>query len=174
MAKKKVSNDSSDEEEKIIYALVNTGLILTCSMMSGITKATVNMAGEMNSGIANAIGKKEVADEIKSEIKEKMPEVDVKLKSMYSDMRKNIYSQIDENKKKITDSYSLSDPIFKEGLKIIEKYNFNLPKLTGELEDETLEKYMWLLTSNDANFSEMFKVLVRWMNSLPKDKEEKT
>jgi hypothetical protein len=62
----------------------------------------------------------------------------------------------------------LSDPTFEVGPKIIEKYDFNLPKLTQELDDEGLSQYSQLLASEDVRFVKMFKELTEWINSLPK------
>ena len=66
----------------------------------------------------------------------------------------------------------LSDSAFDNGSKIIEKYDFDLPKLTEELDDSTLAQYTQLLVSEDSTFSKMFKELVNWMNTLPKSPEK--
>ena len=66
----------------------------------------------------------------------------------------------------------LSDSLFDTGPKIIEKYDFKLPKLTEELDDATLAQYTQLLTSGDPNFTEMFKELTTWLNSLPKSTDK--
>jgi hypothetical protein len=62
----------------------------------------------------------------------------------------------------------LSDPVFKVGPEIIEKYDFNLPKLTQELDDNALTRYSQLLVSEDVRFGNMFKELTEWINSIPK------
>jgi hypothetical protein len=62
----------------------------------------------------------------------------------------------------------LADPAFEVGPKIIEKYDFNLPLLTQELDDNTLSQYSQLLASEDPYFVEMFKELTEWINALPK------
>jgi hypothetical protein len=62
----------------------------------------------------------------------------------------------------------LSDPRFEVGPRIIEKYDFKLPKLTQELEDSTLSQYSRLLVSEDVCFAKMFKQLTEWLGSLPK------
>ena len=66
----------------------------------------------------------------------------------------------------------LSDPAFDDGPKIIEKYDFKLPKLTQELDDNALAHYSQLLVSEDPRFAKMFRELTKWINSLPKLPEQ--
>jgi hypothetical protein len=51
----------------------------------------------------------------------------------------------------------LSDPAFDFGPRIIEKYEFKLPKLTEELDDNTLSQYSQLMLTEDVSFAKMFK-----------------
>jgi hypothetical protein len=62
----------------------------------------------------------------------------------------------------------LCNHTFDNGPKIIEKYDFQLPKLTEELDDNTILHYAKLLASEDSIFVELFKELTGWLNSLPK------
>ena len=61
----------------------------------------------------------------------------------------------------------LSDRIFDKGPEIVDVYEFGLPKLTEELDDETIAEYAKLLVQEDKYFTEMFGELTAWMNSLP-------
>jgi hypothetical protein len=61
----------------------------------------------------------------------------------------------------------LSDPIFDVGPNKIDQYDFCLPKLTEELDDNTIAQYAYLLVSEDQNFAEMFTEITNWMNTLP-------
>lgn len=65
----------------------------------------------------------------------------------------------------------LSDPAFDVGPRIIEKYDFKLPKLTEEIDDNALSQYSQLLLSEDVGFAKMFKELAEWIGSLPKPDE---
>ena len=67
----------------------------------------------------------------------------------------------------------LSDPAFDVGPKIVEKYDFKLPKLTQALDETALAKYIQLLVSENPSFAEMFEVLASWLNSVPKLSEKK-
>jgi F0F1-type ATP synthase membrane subunit b/b' len=153
-------------EDKIIYAVANTSVILMSIMMGAFTQVIGSTMGTMASGMAEALGGKEASDKVDQEIKQGLPEVDAKMKTMISDLRKDIYAQMIQKRQEL--KQMLSDPTFELGPKIIEKYDFNLPKLTQELDDNALTQYSQLLISENADFAKMFKELTEWMNSLPK------
>jgi len=179
MAKPKLSNvknqvaqndaalqSETDRGGKIMHAIANTSIILMSTMMDAFTQVMVNTTAAMASGIAGAMGGKEAEAKVNEEVKQELPEVDEKMKAMLSDMKKEIYAQMEQKRKEMESL--LFDPVFEVGPKIIEKYDFKLPKLTQELDDNTLAKYSQLLVSEDPCFAEMFKALAEWMNSLPK------
>jgi len=162
-------------QEEIIYAMANTSVLLMSAMMGAFTQVVVNATGAMASGMAEAMGGKEAGDKVNQEINQGCPEVDEKMKAMISDIRKDLYSQMKQKSKELEPL--LSDPTFEVGPKIIEKYEFNLPKLTQELNDTALVKYSQLLMSEDKQFVKMFKELTEWLSSLPKppdSNQEKT
>jgi hypothetical protein len=180
MARKKPSNtknqtskakdvalqSKADREDKIINSMVNTSVILMSTMMGAFTQVMVNATGAMASGMAEAVGGKEAGDKVNEEIKKKLPEVDEKMKAMISDIRKDLYAQMGQKRQELEPL--LSNPAFEVGPKIIEKYDFKLPKLTQELDDNELAQYSQLLMSEDIRFAKMFKELTKWINSLPK------
>ena len=152
-----------DREKKIMNSIVNTSVILMGTMMGSFAEVMVKATGVMASGVAEAIDG-EGGEKISKEFAEKLPKVDEKMKTMISDMRKEVYAQLGQ--KKIRPP--LSDPAYDAGPKIIEKYDFGLPELTEELSDNELAQYTQLLVSEDPSFVEMFKKLTDWMNALPK------
>jgi uncharacterized protein YdcH (DUF465 family) len=116
--------------------------------------------------MAEAFGGKEASDKVDREIKQEKPELEPKINAAISDLRKDIYRQMGEKRQEL--EKMLSDPTFKVGPKIIEKYYFNLPKLTQKLDADALSQYSQMIVSEDARFAKMFKELTEWMNSLPK------
>ncbi len=164
-----ISGNEGILEDKIIYAISNTSIILMSMMMGAFTQVIGSTMGAMASGMAEAIGGKEASDKVDKEIKKEQPELDAKMKSMISEIRKDIYSQMKQKKKELEQIFS--DPTFAVGPKIIEKYNFNLPMLTQELDDNALSQYSQMLVSEDECFVKMFKELTEWINSLPKSNE---
>ncbi len=155
--------------DKIMNAVVNTSVILMSTMMGAFTQVMVNATSAMASGMAAAMGGEEAEKKVDEEFKQKLPEVDEKMKAMISDIRKDIYAQMEQKRKEIEPL--LSDTVFEVGPKIIEKYDFKLPKLTQQLDDNTLAQYSQLFTSEDPRFAKMFKELTQWLNSLPKFSE---
>ena len=152
--------------DKIIYAMANTSVILMSLLMGVFTQVIGSTMGTMASGMAEVFGGKEASDKVDQEIKKGIPEIDAKMKNGISDLRKEIYAQMNQKRQDL--SQVLSNPAFEVGPKIIEKYDFNLPKLTQELDDKTITQYSQLLISEDERFAKMFKELTEWINSLPK------
>ena len=159
-------NETGKREKKIMNAIVNTSIILMSILMGAFTEVMVNTTDAMASGIAEAIGGKEAGDQVHREVSQNLPEVDEKMKKLISDVRKDVYIQIGQKTKEIAPL--LSNHTFDNGPKIIEKYDFQLPKLTEELDDNTILHYAKLLASEDSIFVELFKELTGWLNSLPK------
>jgi Skp family chaperone for outer membrane proteins len=162
--------DTGEREKKIINATINTSIILMSTLMGAFTEIAVTATGAVASGLAETISGKEAGDQVQQEIKQKQPEIGEKMKKLVSDMRKDVYAQFRQKAKEMKPL--LSDSLFDTGPKIIEKYDFKLPKLTEELDDATLAQYTQLLTSGDPNFTEMFKELTTWLNSLPKSTDK--
>jgi Spy/CpxP family protein refolding chaperone len=162
-------SSESDRETNILNAMANTTILLMSTMMGAFTNLMVAATSAMASGMAEAMGGKEAEDKVSQEIKEGTPEINEKIKAMISDMRKDIYAQM--TKKKQEFESLLSDPAFDVGPRIIEKYDFKLPKLTQELDDNALSQYTQLLIREDESFAKMFKELAEWIGSLPKPDE---
>jgi hypothetical protein len=156
---------SQDRENRIMNAMVNTTVILMSTMMGAFSQIMVNTTSAMASGMAEAFGGKEAGVKAKQEVEKKLPEVDEKMKAMVSDLRKEIYTKMQQNKQEILPF--LSDAVFEMGPEIIERYDFKLPKLTQELDDQTLAQYSQLILSEDLRLAEMIKQLAGWLQSLP-------
>ena len=154
-----------DRERKIMNSIANVSILMMSIMMDAFSGLMVNMTGAVASGMAGAVGGEEAEAKVKEEVEQKLPEANEKMKAMVSDVRKDIYLQFGEKRKEI-EPY-LSDSVFDVGPKIIEKYDFNLPKLTEELDDASLTQYTKLIMTEDSKFGEMFKALTEWMNTLP-------
>ena len=152
-------------DNKIMNAVINTSIILMSTLMEGFGEIVVGAAGAMASGMAEIEGGEKAKKEAEQEFKQKLPEVTDKMRSMISDIRKDLYQQMEQKRNEIEPL--ISDPIFDVGPETIEKYDFGIPKLTQELDDSTLAQYTYLLLSEDATFGELFAALGDWMNNLP-------
>jgi len=162
--------NKTNRERKIMNVIVNTSIILMSTLTDGLTQIMMDTMGAMASGMAGAIGGEEAGEKVNREFKHKQPEVDEKIRTMISDVRKDVYVQLGQKRKEIEPF--LSDPAFDTGPKTIDEYNFKLPKLTEELDDSSLAQYVRLLVSEDPSFAEMFEKLTCWMNTLPKFPEK--
>ena len=171
-AEDEIHQCSLTREDKVMNAMINTSVILMSTMMGAFTQVMVSATGAMAQGMAQAMGGKEAGNQVNHEVTQKLPEADQKMKEMISDIRKNIYAQMAQKKKELAPL--LSDPAFEEGPRIIEKYDFKLPRLTEELDDNALTHYSQLIANEDPGFAKMFGELAQWLNSLPKPPEQRT
>jgi hypothetical protein len=165
MHNEKPENVEPSRERKIMNTIMNTSVILMGTLMGGFGELMVNVTGEIASGTAEAFSGEEAGKEIRREAKQKLPEVNNQMRTMMSEMRKDIYAQMEQKEKEILPF--LADPVFDEGLRKVDSYDFGIPKLSTELDDDTLAQYTYLLVSEDATFAEFFQGLTNWMNSLP-------
>ncbi len=161
---------SQERESKIINAIVNTTVILMSVMMGAFSQVMVKATGAMASGMAEAFAGKEESEKAKETVEVQLPEVNQKMTQMVSDLRKDMYSKLQQNKQEIAPK--LVDPVFDEGPRIIEAYDFGLPKLTHEIDDQTLAQYAQMITNENPQFTEMFKQLTEWLNTLPINKKQ--
>ncbi len=178
MAEKKLGDavlpGETDREEKIMNLIVNTSIILMSTLMGGLTEAMMNMTGAMASGMAEAVSGEEAGEKVRQEFKTKLPQVNDKMKAMISDVRRDMYVQMEQKKSEIKPY--LSDPVFDVGPNKVDEYDFGLPKLTEELDDGTIAQYAYLMVNEDHAFGELFGAISDWMNTLPmppKKTEEK-
>lgn len=162
-----------DRTQKVMNAIINTSIILMSMLMDGFTQAMMETTGAMASEMAGAMGGEGAREEIDMEFHQNLPEVDEKMKAMISDVRKDVYDQLEQKRQEIEPF--LADKAFDLGPKIVDGYDFRLPKWTEELDDSTLMQYARLLVDEDPLFCEMFNELTNWMNTLPKfpDKVDK-
>jgi hypothetical protein len=161
-----IPRSETNLEDKIIYAIANTSVILMSTMMDAFTQVIGSTMGAIASGMAGTLGGEEASDKVDQELKQGLPGIDEKMKAGISELRKEIYSQITQKRQDLERVFS--DPVFEVGPKIIEEYDFNLPKLTQKLDDDVLSQYSKLIVNEDVRFAKMFKELIEWINSLPK------
>jgi hypothetical protein len=158
--------NEANSEIQIINVMANASIILMSVMMGAFTDVMVKATGAVAEGIADAIGGKEAQEKVCKELETKLPEVGEKIALMISETRKELYAQFEQKRKKLKPY--LTDPALRDGPKIVEKYDFKLPKLTEELDDKTLAQYVQLFVSENVQFAEMFKELTSWIERMPK------
>jgi hypothetical protein len=152
--------------DKIMNTIVNTSILLMSSFMGGFNELVVNVTSEFASGMTEAFAGEESGKEAREKVKQKLPEVNDKMRTMISDIRKDIYLQMEEKNKEIVPF--MADPLFDLGPQKVDAYDFGIPKLSSRLDDDTIAQYSYLLASKDANFAELFGQIIDWLNSLPK------
>ena len=154
-------------EDKIMNTIANTSILLMSTLMGGFSELMVNVTGELASGMTETFCGEESGKEAREKVKQKLPEVNDKIRAMISDMRKDIYMQMEQKNKEIAPF--MADSVFDLGPQRVDAYDFGIPKLSLRLDDNTLAQYSYLLVSEDATFAELFGQLMDWLNSLPKE-----
>jgi hypothetical protein len=77
-------------QDKIMYAMANTSVILMSTMMGAFTQVIGSTMGAMASGMAQAMSGEEASNKVDQEIKQGQPEFDAKMKSVISDLRRHL------------------------------------------------------------------------------------
>jgi len=98
-------------------------------------------------------------------VQEAIPEAKAKVREMISEVRTDYRAKVQARLDEIEEL--IVDPAFDAGPEIVDIYEFGLPMLTEELNDEEIEQYVRLLVQEDKYFTEMFGELTRWMGTLP-------
>lgn len=157
--------DGPDRTRRIMNVMANTGVIMMVTLMDGFAQTMLGAAGAMASGLAEAFGDEDAADQAVEDIERGAPEAKQQMMGMISEMREQLYAQMADKAEQI--SPLLADRIFDRGPEIVDTYELGLPRLTEELDDATIAEYAKLLVQEDKFFTEMFGKLSTWMNDLP-------
>ncbi len=147
--------------KKLLNLIANTNIILL-STLEDLADLMMDTMGAVAAEIAEAIDG-ETGKEV-HEVGQKEPRLNEKAKAVVSDVRQDVYRQMVQKKSSV--EKFLPDPRFDDALKIVDAYEFNLPKLTEELKEEALTAYLQLLITEDPKFHEMFTKLTTLMNAI--------
>jgi hypothetical protein len=151
--------------KKITNILINYAVVLMCSLTEVFSTAFSGVAKGFANGVANSFGASESSvkqmnqglDNLKTQLPESMKKELVKMKA-------NITQQINENITIIKPT--ISDPVFDKAIKIVESYNFGIPKFTEDLDESTLAVYMAMGKVENSKFGEMFSKLTKWQKEV--------
>src|SRR5512136_115923 len=93
-SKDETLQSKTNRERKIMNVILNTSIILMSTLMDGLTQIIMDTTGAVASGMAGAVGGEETAEKVNKEFKQKQPEVDEKIRTMISEVRKDVYAQL--------------------------------------------------------------------------------
>ncbi len=107
----------------------------------------------------------------KSEVKKMHQKLQIVIEKMAKDIiqqftkaEPEIEAKVEEMKK----TKAFTDEFCDEGIKIIQKYEINLPKLYDKLKEKDFVDYITILVKNEPQVSKMMKEIVVWMDKAPK------
>ncbi len=168
------SSGKLTRDEKVENLLFNYSMIL----MATFEAAFANLASTMGdvlaktgSAMADAMtssfgGGSEAGSDSSTNLDDLGPRTSEKLKDSFAEFRTQARSDFSAKSSSIRKM--LQDPMIDEGVKIVESFDFKLPRLTEQLSDDDLSKYMALLNNKDAKFEKMLQKLAVWQEKVPR------
>ena len=156
----------TSREAQLENIMLNQSVIFISTFMQGFGEAFQKLASAMAVGVAGAVGSfqsPEAAKKMGDDVAAKMQKIDIpeELKKEIMKSKTEIKAQMNARRAEL--SKALSDPVFDEGIKIVNSYDFKgLPRINEELSDEQTAAYMVLFRNLDPQFTKMFKELTAW------------
>lgn len=159
-----VPETTQDKETKILNIMCNTSILLMSLMTDAFSGAFAEMAAGIAQAVTTGLGtsEKNSADakdieRVKTELPKQIVEQVVQMKA---DMKVQLQAKKEELKGMI------ANPRFDEGIAIAERYDFGIPKLTQDIDELSLLKYIALLKANDVQCTKMFQELMERMKNI--------
>lgn len=158
--------DDQTREVQIFNILCNISILLMSLMTEAFTDAFTNLSKEMITAMTTGLGAPlNTRNKIQRETNQLHTELPKQFREQLLTMKTEITTQLHE--KKETLAPLIIDKKFDEGIAIVERYTFNLPKFSSDLDECALFGYIALLKENNEQFTAMFQELVEWMKHLP-------
>jgi len=154
------SKQTCSEVQKFTNLTLNSGIIFSASVIDSVSEFANTLASLMMSvatliSVDSKIQKTEVIDSLNKQKDELLTDI----KSIRNDLVVGF-------KQQNTISKLMDNPAWNEGFGIVEKYNFDLPKITEVLTDEQILAYVCLLKSKNSSVGDMLSELMVWMSKL--------
>jgi hypothetical protein len=94
------------------------------------------------------------------------PKVSAEVKNAFAQLRTEAKSQLKMNEGAF--KQFVRNPAMEGGVRIVEKYDFGLRKITEQLSDADFASYMVLIQKEDPNLVKMLRELGEWQKGVPK------
>ncbi len=172
----------TDEKfKKTANIIINFVIIMGQVMISVMAPMLSNVTGAFVEGFGGAAaemapkGKKAAT---KADVKKASQEIKKQIQTGIKGMAKDITKQLKETRPQLEaemekNKETFTDKFCDEGIKIVQKYKFNLPKLYEELKEDDLIGYVTTGLKEDSNFSKFMEELTAWMEKAPPEAMEK-
>lgn len=135
-------------------------------MTEALTTVFTKLSKEMITALSTGFGAPEESKKGIQETTDNMErEIPIELRKQLHEMKTDISKQMNEKKEQIIPL--LADKRFDEGIAIVKRYEFGLPRLTSDLDERSLLGYIALLQEENEKFTKMFQELLEWMKNLP-------
>jgi hypothetical protein len=163
---KTAEQNTQTRETKILNVISNTSLLLMSAVTEAFSEVFTTLSKEMITAISTSFDTSEdTTKEIHKKTDNLQKELPRQIREQMLAMKTDITAQIQEKKEKLDPL--LVDQRFDGGITIVERYKFDLPALTQDLDERSLFGYIALMQANDPRFTTMFQELLEWMKNLP-------
>jgi hypothetical protein len=160
------TQNATKRETKILNIVCNTTILLLSMMTEAISGIFSSMSKEMVNAFTTGFGAPEdTRGEINEKTKDVQQEIPKQMREQVLSVKADIAAQLKEKKEQIIPI--LADKKFDEGIAIVERYEFGLPRLSCELDERALLGYLALMQQNNEQFTKMFQELLEWMKNVP-------
>jgi hypothetical protein len=163
-----LKKNTEDRETKILTLLSNISLLLMTLLTEAFTDMFTNLSQDLITALTSSTS---VIDDTTKNINDLQKKIPHHIQEELRTIKTDLTRQLNEKRQELEPI--LADPRFDQGLTIVERTPLHLPKLTQELDDQTLLSYLLLLQTNDPRFTPMFQELLEWMKTLPQPEMKK-
>ena len=169
-----VPAEELSRDEKVRNLMFNFTVIMMSMLEGAFTAMAAGMTEAMSQvgdAMADALGGEEASRKKKTgpSHAEARAEVEAKVKGMFSDLRKQVAT--DFPKDSTAFQAFISDPVFDDGIKIVESHHLTVPNLTEHLSDKDFANYLSLMQSEDPELGKLFHELGDWQKATPHFRE---
>ncbi len=153
----------------LMFAFEDAFASIASTMSEALVKGSTVMAEAIGEGLGGTPHEDESEAHAEELAKQAKAQTSKKVKETFAEMRKKARSEIrldDESLKEL-----IRTPAFDEGIAIVERHEFGLPRLTERLSDEDFASYIALMKRSDPGFVKMSEELSEWRKSVPDPKQ---
>lgn len=93
-------------------------------------------------------------------------EMNARVKGAFAGLRKEVADGFSGGEKPFKEF--IKDPVFDEGIRIVESHSLELPPLTASLTDSELAGYVAKIQSGDPEMAKMMSELAEWQKRTPR------
>lgn len=170
---------SPTRDQKVENLILNYSMIVMSTfeeMFASLAAKLADTMGEITQTMGEAMtgtgsGTPPRERRVETKVPKVGPQVSAEVKKAFAQLRAEARSQLSMKDKSFKEF--VRNPALDGGVKIVEKYDFRLPKLTEQLSDEDFASYVLLIRKENHELAKMLGELGEWQKGVPKPWKER-